>query len=101
MKFPGATADLIASKNLFDIYLKTKVLDVCGDALKENRWEWFITFNIKIKSVNIFYEENLYLIKDFYLMERKGLYGSMAGFIVSVSLQPLENIKTVLLVPPK
>lgn len=34
-------------------------------------------------------------------MERKGLYGSMAGFIVSVSLQPLENIKTVLLVPPK
>ena len=37
LKFPGATADLIASKNLFDIYLKTKVLDVCGDALKENR----------------------------------------------------------------
>lgn len=37
LKYPGATADLIASKNLFDIYLKTKVLDVCGDALKENR----------------------------------------------------------------
>lgn len=36
LKFPGATADLIASKNLFDVYLKTKVLDVCGDALKEN-----------------------------------------------------------------
>ena len=34
LKFPGATADLIASKNLFDVYLKTKVLDVCGDALK-------------------------------------------------------------------
>lgn len=39
LKFPGATADLIATKNLFDVYLKTKVLDVCGDALdnKENR----------------------------------------------------------------
>ena len=36
LKFPGATADLIATKNLFDVYLKTKVLDVCGDALKEN-----------------------------------------------------------------
>ena len=39
LKFPGATADLIATKNLFDVYLKTKVHDVCGDALdnKENR----------------------------------------------------------------
>ncbi len=38
LKFAGATADLIATKNLFDVYLKTKVLDVCGDALeKENR----------------------------------------------------------------
>jgi hypothetical protein len=36
LKFPGATADLIATKNLFDVYLKTKVLDVCGDTLKEN-----------------------------------------------------------------
>ena len=35
LKYPGATADLIATKNLFDIYLKTKVLDVCGDALRE------------------------------------------------------------------
>jgi hypothetical protein len=33
LKFPGATADLIATKNLFDIYLKTKVLQVCGDAM--------------------------------------------------------------------
>ena len=33
LKFAGATADLIATKNLFDVYLKTKVLDVCGDAL--------------------------------------------------------------------
>ena len=31
LKFPGATADLIATKNLFDVYLKSKVLDVCGD----------------------------------------------------------------------
>lgn len=38
LKFAGATADLIATKNLFDVYLKTKVLDVCGDVLeKENR----------------------------------------------------------------
>lgn len=34
LKFPGATADLIATKNLFDVFLKTKVLDVCKDALK-------------------------------------------------------------------
>ena len=32
LKFPGATADLIATKNLFDVYLKTRVLEVCGDA---------------------------------------------------------------------
>lgn len=31
LKFPGATADLIATKNLFDIYLKTKVLNICRD----------------------------------------------------------------------
>lgn len=31
LKFPGATADLIATKNLFDIYLKTKVLNICGE----------------------------------------------------------------------
>ena len=36
IKYPGATADLIATKNLFDVYLKTKVIDVCGDVLKEN-----------------------------------------------------------------
>ena len=35
LKFPGATADLIATKNLFDIYLKTKVLTVCGDAVEQ------------------------------------------------------------------
>lgn len=33
LKYAGATADLIATKNLFDVYLKTKVLDVCGDAM--------------------------------------------------------------------
>ena len=38
LKYAGATADLIATKNLFDVYLKTKVLDICGDALeKENK----------------------------------------------------------------
>lgn len=37
LKFPGATADLIATKNLFDVYLKTKVLDVCGDALQKDK----------------------------------------------------------------
>ena len=37
LKFPGATADLIATKNLFDVYLKSRVLDVCADAKdKEN-----------------------------------------------------------------
>ena len=45
--------------------------------------------------------KNIILIEEFYLMERKGLYGSIAGFTASVTLQPLENIKTVLLVPPK
>ena len=38
LKFPGATADLIATKNLFDVYLKSRVLDVCSDAVeKENK----------------------------------------------------------------
>lgn len=32
LKFPGATADLIASKNMFDVFIKTKVLEYCGDA---------------------------------------------------------------------
>ncbi len=36
IKFPGATADLLATKNVFDVFLKTKVLDICGDA-KENK----------------------------------------------------------------
>jgi hypothetical protein len=35
LKFPGATADLIATKNLFDIYLKTKVIDICGDSVDQ------------------------------------------------------------------
>ena len=35
LKYPGATADLIATKNLFDIYLKTKGLDICGDAIEQ------------------------------------------------------------------
>ena len=38
LKFPGATADLIATKNLFDVFLKTRVLGVCGDARdKQNK----------------------------------------------------------------
>lgn len=37
LKYPGATSDLIATKNLFDIYLKTKVLSVCGDAREEQK----------------------------------------------------------------
>jgi hypothetical protein len=38
LKYPGATADLIATKNLFDVFLKTRVLEVCGDAReKENK----------------------------------------------------------------
>lgn len=32
LKYPGATAELVAVKNMFDVYLKTKVLDICGDA---------------------------------------------------------------------
>lgn len=34
-------------------------------------------------------------------MEKNGLYGSLAGFIAATTLQPLENIKMVMLVPPK
>ena len=40
LKFPGATADLIATKNLFDVFVKGKVLEYCSDAVeKENREE--------------------------------------------------------------
>lgn len=28
LKFPGATADLIATKNLFDVFLKSKLLSM-------------------------------------------------------------------------
>ena len=49
LKYPGATADLIATKNVFDVYLKTKVLDVCGDVLRENnkpmRIWWFLLYH--------------------------------------------------------
>lgn len=31
LKYPGATADLIATKNLFDVFLKSRVLNLCGD----------------------------------------------------------------------
>jgi len=35
-------------------------------------------------------------------METKhGLYGSLAGFTAAAALQPLENIKMVLMLPPK
>lgn len=38
LKYSGATADLIATKNLFDVFLKGKVIEYCGDAIdKENR----------------------------------------------------------------
>jgi hypothetical protein len=36
LKFAGATADLIATKNVFDVYLKTKVLEVCKDAFDKD-----------------------------------------------------------------
>ena len=39
LKFPGATSDLIATKNLFDVYLKTKVLNVCNVEQKENYYK--------------------------------------------------------------
>lgn len=35
LKFSGATADLIATKNMFDVFVKGKVLQTCGEALKE------------------------------------------------------------------
>lgn len=41
LKFAGATSDLIATKNVFDVYLKTKVLDVCGDVLDKDNKENF------------------------------------------------------------
>ena len=38
LKYPGATSDLIATKNLFDVYLKSRQLNVCSDVRdKENK----------------------------------------------------------------
>ena len=42
LKFPGATADLIATKNLFDVFLKTKV------------FETFLKYFFIVKSANNF-----------------------------------------------
>jgi hypothetical protein len=39
LKFPGATADLIATKNLFDVFLKTRVLDICSDAREKENYQ--------------------------------------------------------------
>lgn len=35
LKFAGATADLIASKSMFDVFVKGKVLDVCGHVVRD------------------------------------------------------------------
>ena len=73
LKFPGATADLIASKNLFDIYLKTKVLDVCGDALKENRWNDLYPFHLEnLSLLNCHTKwENIYLIEEIIIWKER------------------------------
>ncbi len=56
LKFPGATADLIATKNMFDVFLKTKVLDVCGDVIgKENLLEEHWNFYVQSFSMDDIY----------------------------------------------
>ena len=35
LKFAGANAEILASKNLFDAYLKQSVLKECDSALKQ------------------------------------------------------------------
>ena len=35
------------------------------------------------------------------IMEKMGLYGYMAGMTSAVLLQPLDNIKMMLMMPPK
>ena len=37
LKYAGANAEILASKNLFDVYLKKKVLQECGSALQEKQ----------------------------------------------------------------
>lgn len=32
---------------------------------------------------------------------KNGLYGSFSGFVAAALLQPLENIKMVIILPPK
>ena len=39
LKYPGATADLIATKNLFDVYLKSRVLDLCQDVKEKQNYK--------------------------------------------------------------
>jgi hypothetical protein len=34
LKFPGATPDLIATKNMFDVFVKNKVISFCSDAVR-------------------------------------------------------------------
>ena len=35
LKFAGANADLIATKNMFDVFVKGKVLDYCSDVVRD------------------------------------------------------------------
>ena len=58
LKYPGATTDLIATKNLFDIYLKTKVLNICGDVREEHNEnvygkKWFLGKDIVLNDSNL------------------------------------------------
>lgn len=34
LKFPGATAEIIANKNMFDVFVKKRVLNICEDVLQ-------------------------------------------------------------------
>ena len=68
LKFPGATADLIATKNLFDVFLKSKLLSMTEQERlgrePEDRW----LFNNCFKLTEWYYDEFLKLFDWYYLL---------------------------------
>lgn len=58
-----------------------------------------IIFIIKIKNL-ILILSSIHIIKVVAMGKKNGYYGGLAGLVVAATLQPLDNVKMALIVPP-